>query len=95
MVNVLTIISTLAAVSAVQACKQTCAVASATNNVCTYICTNVCEDISAQQARNTFLAALQGAGNSCTAVGTTNISCRKLNAFGSCYDHHWSCGRGC
>ncbi|KAF4457918.1 hypothetical protein F53441_271 [Fusarium austroafricanum] len=94
MVKPLFIVYALAAIAGVEACKKTCT-AAAEGTTCSYTCTHVCKDISAKNARDTFLAALQNAGHSCSAVGTSGVKCKKSSKFGSCYDHHWSCGRDC
>ncbi|QPC69293.1 hypothetical protein HYE68_000045 [Fusarium pseudograminearum] len=95
MVNPLYLFSALCMVAGVQACKRTCSATGDSAGTCSYNCTHVCSSISANEARNTFLAALQSSGNSCSAVGTSVIHCTKTASFGSCYDHYWLCGRGC
>ncbi|KAG7418350.1 hypothetical protein Forpe1208_v004359 [Fusarium oxysporum f. sp. rapae] len=95
MVNPLYVVYALSAIAGVEACKRTCSASNDAGTTCSYSCTHVCSSISAKQARDTFLAALQSGGNSCSAVGTSGVSCRKTAKFGSCYDHHWSCGSGC
>ncbi|SCV52414.1 uncharacterized protein FFB14_12586 [Fusarium fujikuroi] len=95
MVNPLYVVYALSAIAGVEACKRTCSASNDAGTTCSYSCTQVCSSISAKQARDTFLAALQSGGNSCSAVGTSGVSCRKTANFGSCYDHHWSCGSGC
>ncbi|CAG7564264.1 uncharacterized protein B0J16DRAFT_343086 [Fusarium flagelliforme] len=95
MVNPLYVVYVLSAITGVQACKRTCSATGDSGGTCTYNCTHVCSSISANEARNTFLAALQNGGNSCSAVGTSGVKCRKTASFGSCYNHYWSCGSGC
>ncbi|KAI3587962.1 hypothetical protein IWW34DRAFT_713554 [Fusarium oxysporum f. sp. albedinis] len=95
MVSPLYVVYALSAIAGVEACKRTCSASNDAGTTCSYLCTQVCSSISAKQARDTFLAALQSGGNSCSAVGTSGVSCRKTAKFGSCYDHHWSCGSGC
>ncbi|KAH7253710.1 uncharacterized protein BKA55DRAFT_689211 [Fusarium redolens] len=95
MFNPLYVVYALSAIAGVEACKRTCSASNDAGTTCSYSCTQVCSSISAKQARDTFLAALQSGGNSCSAVGTSGVSCRKTAKFGSCYDHHWSCGSGC
>ncbi|SPJ75711.1 uncharacterized protein FTOL_05442 [Fusarium torulosum] len=95
MVSLSYVIYALTAIAGVQACKRTCTATGDSGTTCSYSCTQVCSSISANLARNSFLAALQNAGNSCSAIGTSGVQCRKTNKFGSCYDHYWSCGSGC
>ncbi|KAF4502155.1 kinetochore complex Sim4 subunit Fta4 [Fusarium agapanthi] len=95
MVNPFYVVYALSAIAVVEACKRTCSASNDAGTTCSYSCTQVCSSISAKQARDTFLAALQSGGSSCSAVGTSGVSCRKTAKFGSCYDHHWSCGSGC
>ncbi|KAF5671408.1 kinetochore complex Sim4 subunit Fta4 [Fusarium heterosporum] len=95
MVNALTLIYSLTAVMAVQACKQTCVFVEDTGNHCTYNCVHACKDISAQQARNTFLTALIHAGHECSELDTSGVKCKKVNKFGACSGHYWSCGDDC
>ncbi|CAJ0552630.1 Ff.00g007080.m01.CDS01 [Fusarium sp. VM40] len=95
MVSLSYVIYALSAIAGVQACKRTCTATGDSGTTCSYSCSQVCSSISANLARNTFLAALQNGGNSCSAVGTSGVQCRKTSKFGSCYDHYWSCGSGC
>ncbi|KAF4469722.1 kinetochore complex Sim4 subunit Fta4 [Fusarium albosuccineum] len=95
MVNPLHIIYALAALQRVQACVKTCTPSGGNGTSCSYTCTRACASLSAKDARDGFLGALQSGGNSCSAVGTSGVQCVKDSKFGSCYDHHWSCGRGC
>ncbi|WZH39202.1 Kinetochore complex Sim4 subunit Fta4 [Fusarium acuminatum] len=95
MVSLSYVIYALSAIAGVQACKRTCTATGDSGTTCSYSCSQVCSSISANLARNTFLAALQNGGNSCSAVGTSGVKCRKTSKFGSCYDHYWSCGSGC
>ncbi|KAH6867723.1 hypothetical protein B0T10DRAFT_502157 [Thelonectria olida] len=95
MVNPLYVVYALATVAGVQACKRTCSATSDTGTTCTYNCTKMCSSLPATEARDTFLAALQSAGHSCSAKGTRGVTCKKTSKFGSCYDHYWSCGSGC
>ncbi|KAG8353845.1 hypothetical protein FVEN_g13176 [Fusarium venenatum] len=95
MVNSLFILSIFYVAAGVQTCKRTRSVIGDNANICSYNCTHICSSISANEARNTFLAALQSSGKSRSAVGTSAIECTKTASFGNCYDHYWSCGRGC
>ncbi|KAH6884003.1 hypothetical protein B0T10DRAFT_494172 [Thelonectria olida] len=95
MVNALYIIYALAAVASVEACKKTCTATTSSGSTCNYNCTNACESYPTKDARDDFLAALQNAGYSCSAVATNRVKCKKTSGFGGCSDHHWSCGSGC
>ena len=95
MVNVLYLVSVLAAIAGVDACKRTCSPTGSSGGYCNYNCVNACSSISATLARDTYLAALHSHGYSCSAVGTRQVKCKANAAFGSCYDHYWSCGSGC
>lgn len=96
MVSLRYVVCALAAVSGVQAqCKRTCRATSDAKGLCTYNCTAMCSSLPATEARDNYLSALHSAGHSCKAKGTRGVECKKTSAFGSCYDHYWSCGSGC
>ncbi|PLN81740.1 hypothetical protein BDW42DRAFT_89397 [Aspergillus taichungensis] len=96
MVKILPLLTLLAAAAtSVEACKQTCKVSSKGLSSCSYKCKNVCDSYPTKDARDDFLANLQSAGHSCTAVSTNGVKCKKTKSFGDCGSHHWSCGSGC
>ena len=95
MVKATFFISALALLAGVEACKRTCTPTKDKGGVCTYSCTKMCSDLGAKEARDEFLSNLQSAGHKCSASGSSGVKCTKNSSFGSCYDHHWSCGSGC
>lgn len=95
MVNALYFLFALATMGSVEACTKTCVATTSSGSTCNYKCTNACESIGTKVARDNFLAALQNAGYSCSAVATNGVTCKKTSSFGGCSDHYWACGSGC